>query len=305
MEEEGFGATKHFTLGRAKAQDASGLFANTGQYQHPHTLPIQLCFQIKLRSTRRNLRRAELCIVFCSVTTEPSPINPNSFLSSTTTPNQPPNLYSALLRTCTTLLRVHSSLLHPHLTLLRLNSALLSEIVVSQTCPLFASLPAYRLPAFCKVPHPPDSVLRRNTPASSDLNLLHHLARHQSARPCSTVAPVVSHEPTPFKLSPTGFDPIHSHCLRKLLPLEPPPTRAFLGPHHYTPCDAFICTCLAINVAGTEALSDSDCHVDDLRRAPLLDACSRLFTHTLEVTTAYAPPTSYLCPPSPRVADSA
>jgi hypothetical protein len=81
--------------------------------------------------------------VFCSVTTEPSPINPNSFLSSTTTPNQPPNLYSALLRTCTTLLRVHSSLLHPHLTLLRLNSALLSEIVVSQTCPLFASLPAY------------------------------------------------------------------------------------------------------------------------------------------------------------------
>jgi hypothetical protein len=35
-----------------------------------------------------------------------------------------------------------------------------------------------------------------------------------------------------------------------------------------------------------------------------LDTRSRLFKYTLDLTTAYAPPTSYLCPPSPRVADS-
>ncbi|KAJ7885242.1 hypothetical protein B0H13DRAFT_2343320 [Mycena leptocephala] len=35
-----------------------------------------------------------------------------------------------------------------------------------------------------------------------------------------------------------------------------------------------------------------------------LDARSRLFKHTLDLTTAYAQPTSYLRPSSPRVADS-
>ncbi|KAJ7209049.1 hypothetical protein C8J57DRAFT_1609894 [Mycena rebaudengoi] len=54
-----------------------------------------------------------------------------------------------------------------------------------------------------------------------------------------------------------------------------------------TPRDAFICACVAINVAGTEALSDSDCHVDDLSRARPARRCSRLFKHTLRLRVAY------------------
>ncbi|KAJ7891571.1 hypothetical protein B0H13DRAFT_2340505 [Mycena leptocephala] len=87
-----------------------------------------------------------------------------------------------------------------------------------------------RLRALCNVPHPPDSVLRRSTPAISDL----YLARRQSTRPCSTVAPVVSHEPTPLKLSPTSpasTPSIRSACASFCLlhlPLPPslPPCRA-------------------------------------------------------------------------------
>jgi hypothetical protein len=50
-----------------------------------------------------------------------------------------------------------------------------------------------RLPTLCNVLHPPDSVLRWTTPASSDLYFLHHLAPRRSHRLCSLLSPTNPH----------------------------------------------------------------------------------------------------------------
>jgi hypothetical protein len=67
---------------------------------------------------------------------------------------------------------------------------------------------------------------------------------------------------------PTCLLYVESAGLRHLIPFA----RAHFRTHRRapafcpTPRDAFVCTCVAISVAGTEALSDSNYHVDDLRR---------------------------------------
>ncbi|KAJ7920456.1 hypothetical protein B0H13DRAFT_2656422 [Mycena leptocephala] len=86
----------------------------------------------------------------------------------------------------------------PHLTLLRLNSGLLRRST-TLSYPKRARRLRHTL---CNAPHPSDSVLRRTTPASSDLYFLHHLAPRRSPRLCSLLSPT-NPPPLPTLLAPS------------------------------------------------------------------------------------------------------